>query len=258
MPKKPVKKRKTLKDYYFGKPDKVKAWRMETKKEKKFTRRPRIKHEYDMCGAYCILSHSCQYQKEPKQTHYHYREGHITGDEEQTGEWKCPKQTCSCGCHKNQSTFSKMICCDDAKFHCKTPKEAYCYKCASPLVDCVCGDENLVKESWEERFDAKFELHDLGKDEFTLCCNNGDETCDGGISISKDNEKEAETHLKKVKAFIKSQLQQVREDAKLKDRMRLVGAIEKWLMRESPIDIEIGGFDRENWEKFKSKLLSTR
>lgn len=70
-----------------------------------------------------------------------------------------------------------------------------------------------------EEFDKEFELHDLGKDEFTLCHNNGDDTCDGGISIYKDQEPAARRHLEKVKAFIAKNYISRKEDAEKKKQM---------------------------------------
>lgn len=68
--------------------------------------------------------------------------------------------------------------------------------------------KNKTNKEVIEEFRKRFELHDLGKDELTLCCNNSDGTCDGGISIAKENENEVKRHLKKVEKFILQALEQ--------------------------------------------------
>lgn len=73
-----------------------------------------------------------------------------------------------------------------------------------------------------KEYEKKFELHDLGKDEFTLCCNNEDGTCDGGISIYKENEDEARMHLKKVWSFIETSLQEAVKEEREKSLKRCV------------------------------------
>lgn len=73
---------------------------------------------------------------------------------------------------------------------------------------------NKQAEEVIRKFREKFELHDLGKDEFTLCCNNDDGTCDGGISILKESQGEAERHLKNVEQFILTAIKEAEERGK--------------------------------------------
>lgn len=76
-----------------------------------------------------------------------------------------------------------------------------------------------------EEFRERFELHDLGKDEFTLCCNNLDGTCDGGISIAKESEGEAKRHLEKVENFILQALNQKEREAEERGRKEIIETI---------------------------------
>lgn len=85
---------------------------------------------------------------------------------------------------------------------------------------------NKQTEEVVRRFREKFELHDLGKDEFTLCCNNDDGTCDGGISILKECQGEAERHLKNVEQFILTAIKEAEERGR-KDAENITKRISK-------------------------------
>lgn len=100
--------------------------------------------------------------------------------------------------------------------------------------------EEVIKE-----FRKKFELHDLGKDEFTLCCNNDDGTCDGGISIFKESQGEAERHLKNVEQFILTAIKEAEE--------RLIEIVEDELSRLA-VDYEVVDI---NWQGKILKKLRT-
>lgn len=91
---------------------------------------------------------------------------------------------------------------------------------SSPKSEEMKTIDEQIEES-VKRFREKFELHDLGKDEFTLCCNNEEDTCDGGISIAKENQEEAERHLDKLEQFLRTELKAMAErvEAKTYDKV---------------------------------------
>ena len=156
-------------------------------------------HKRDTCP-YCIVSHSCQYQKD-----------------------------FSPHCSK-PSKHEPSECAPESE---DPTKEPYCYKCANPLYDCICGDENLCSPT-EEKKDLEREEDMTDREKFEAIL----------IKYIAFNDLSPKTEWK----FLGDNRPMFDEMVFLltKTKEDMIEEIEKWL------DVRNKGY---GWIELKSKLL---
>lgn len=64
----------------------------------------------------------------------------------------------------------------------------------------------------KQRFEDKFELHEVGKEIFTVCTNLDDSHCNGGFEVEASEEEAVREFLSNVWNFIQEEIQKLESD----------------------------------------------